>query len=311
MILSKRYKEELNKIVMTEDMKKRILHNLINENIKVKSTKIRKNSSFRRKILIIAACFTIVLWISFVNSNPELSKYGDDSLIEREIDDTNKELQNAEVSELYDNNKDSNNYNEQKKCEIINQYADEGENYKESNSPKYNEDTNNSKTNKDNLNITNNNDTINNKEKDNDNGDIKQSKLPVTTCGGIIKEYKTLEEAEEVIKLKINPIKEIPNGFNLHNICVIANAVIEIRYNNGKDIIKFRAGKVSEDVSNDHNVYENENTCEINGVGVKIDGIKDKVINLATWKKDDIYYSISSQNGIDEEIILSMIRSSL
>lgn len=49
MILSKKYREQLNKIVMTEDMKKRILHNVLKEDIKVKTSVIKKNSTFIKK----------------------------------------------------------------------------------------------------------------------------------------------------------------------------------------------------------------------------------------------------------------------
>ncbi|MDS0528398.1 hypothetical protein NNC19_22165 [Clostridium sp. SHJSY1] len=317
MILSKRYKEELDKIIMTEDMKRRILHNLLDEKVEIKSTKIKKNNSFRRSILIIASCFTIVVFISAVNSDIELTKCGNYDLEQEDIGDTNKELQNDEVSKLYDNKGDSNynkNDNEPEKREIINQYTNESENCKKSNSPEHNENSNNNEnknTNTNDKNIINNDDTNNNEDKNNDNGKTNSNTLPLTTCGGTIKEYKTLEEAEEVIKFKINRIKEIPDGFKLDYIYVIANDVIEIEYNSGKDIAKFRAGKVSENISGDYNIYENENTCEINGINIKLDGIKNKVINLATWKKADIYYSISSENGIDEEIILNMIRSSL
>ena len=75
MILSKKYNEEINKIVMNDDMKKRILQNVLaanenynsaEENIKVKTTipKVKKYNNFKRNMQMVAACFTVVLCLS-------------------------------------------------------------------------------------------------------------------------------------------------------------------------------------------------------------------------------------------------------
>ncbi|OOM76196.1 hypothetical protein CLPUN_28090 [Clostridium puniceum] len=356
--MSKNYKKELDKIVMSEDMKKRILHNVLNENtdIKNKSIEIKKHNLLRKNMQIIAACFTVVICLSVVKNNPQLFKYDNDNFkqkeISKDIDDKNKDLQNIEESESYydnknsaDYNKDSQNDNKLKEQEVINGHTNNDENYKKSDSSKYNENNNENsskikqnekssedsigapktmepptniivestnpissddkskKTTKDQGELTKNNNE-NNEEDNLDSSDL-------VTCGEIIKEYKTLEEAEAAVKLKINYIKELPKGFNIDNISVISNDIIQIEYNNGNDRIIFRAGKDIENISGDYNIYKIKNNCDTNGINIDLEGNKNKIANLATWKKSTVSYSISSISGISEDIIVNMIKSSL
>ncbi|WP_313885892.1 DUF4367 domain-containing protein [Clostridium saccharoperbutylacetonicum] len=49
----------------------------------------------------------------------------------------------------------------------------------------------------------------------------------------------------------------------------------------------------------------------MNGIDVNLNGNKDKLYNLATWKKDGISYSISSTNDINENEMENMVKSSL
>ncbi|MBD7911729.1 MULTISPECIES: hypothetical protein [Clostridium] len=312
MILSKRYKEELNKIVMTENMKKRILHNVLNENIKIQSERpgIEKYSVFIRKVKIIALCFIVVISFNVMNMNNQLNKYDSNNLKQEEINDTNNDSKEVKISKSYDKDKEGteNSYIQNdkmlKEYDSINKYNSNVENYKKSDYSKYNESKSND---------SNNNDSDNNDNRDNDNDKNRNydgGRLS-TVCGSGIKECKTLEEAEDVIKLKINHIKEIPAELSIHNICVIGNDTIEIEYNYGKDIVKFRAGKVTGDISGDYNEYEIKNTHEIDGTIICLEGYKNKVVNLATWKKDDVSYSISSKDGINEESIINIIMSSL
>lgn len=363
MILSKKYKEELDKIVMNEEMKKRILHNVLNGNIEDKNIKpqMRKHTLLRRNMQIVAACFTVVICLSVVKSYPQLFKHENENLqkeeISKDIDDKNKDLQNIEESESDDNNKDTKTYNRDSKDDndlkehpIINQYTSDNEKYKESESTKHNKNNNlndnensskiepeakssgnlasdSSTSPKSELPANANVEQINtvgsdNIQKDttkkqdgvtvNNSNENEQENSQLSSCGYFIKEYKTLEKAESAAKLKINPVKALPKGFNMDNICVISNQIIQITYiNNRQDTITFRAGKDIDNISGDYNIYEVKNVYKINGIDANLEGNKNKVVKLVNWKKDNISYSISSTNGIDEEVVLNMIKSSL
>lgn len=392
MILSKKYKEELDKIIMNEEMKKRILHNVLNENVQVKVTNQskKKHNVLQRNIGVIAACFTAIICLGVVQNYPEIFTQGTKNLkqqeISKNIDNERNDLQNREgnIPEYSenDNNKNndnnSNNNNAQKR-ENTNQASSidknsqksGNENYvdnnlkksgysnensskvkeKETNSrnsestssesapnaksesePDYNTKSRNSKK-------SNNVKNDSSKSKDEmieDNGEsqdevmkdesisqdevtndesISQDKVtgnrPIALRTNSEEEYKTIEEAESAVNFKINHIKVLPDKFNIDQIDVISNQIIQIEYSDGKDIINFRAGKESDDISGDYNIYEVENNLTINGKSVNLKGHKDGEINLAVWKIDDIAYSISSTNGIKEEKISEMIKSAV
>ncbi|AQR91976.1 hypothetical protein [Clostridium saccharobutylicum] len=385
MILSKKYKEELDKIVMNEDMKKRILVNVLNKNIEAKSTtipKVKKYNNLKRNMQLTAACTIVVVGLSVAKSYPELLKHDNtnneqnqvinDSDDENQIinnnndDDENKALKNSEESKSNDTKDYSTNNNDgAKKHQIINSHIGNDEEHTKSNSinKESNIDNKESSVNKGSMDDsekteqsseiehnekaldnsvenssspskinsetqTNENnemakpsgfdehskDVINRQYKttsneNKENNDLDSSSM--RTCeDSIIEEYKTVEEAEDAVKLRINSIK-LPKGFNIDNISVITNEIVQINYSNGQDCITFRAGKDIENISGDYNIYEIKNTCEVNGINVNLQENKNKVFNLATWKKDDISYSISSTNGIDEDEILNIIKSSL
>lgn len=387
MILSRKYKEELNKIVMSEEMKKRILHNVLNENIEPKSTMetANKYSLPKRNMQVIAACFTVVACLSVVKSYPQLLKHENINSQQEEIsegiDEENKVIPSDEDSKANENkdnskieniktddnknnsendNKDNNtntganNDDKTQESQSINKYKGNVESSKENGSANSNENSDKyinknsppieqQETNPVNptaklnevpdtvsnlppnvnnqgkepissdkvlKNTVKNQDETAKKKVSDDNG---TDSAPMTIAGSVyfIKEYKTLEEAENTVGFEINPIKTLPKGFSVDNISVESNQIIKIEYNSGQDIISFRAGREVDNISGDYNDYEFENTVDINGVSISLKGNKINEVNLATWKKDSISYSISDVNGDDKDMILNMIKSSL
>lgn len=121
MILSKEYKEEINKIVMNDDMKKRILQNVLaanennnssEKNMEVKTTipKVKKFNNLKRNMQMVAACFAAVLCLSVVKNDPMLFKPVPNDLDQRETveshDDENNGLKTIDDNEFV-YNKDS------------------------------------------------------------------------------------------------------------------------------------------------------------------------------------------------------------
>ena len=141
MILSNKYKEEINKIVMNDDMKKRILQNVLainenynsaEENMKVKTTipKVKKSNNLKRNMQMVAACFAVVLCLNVVKNYTMLFKHVPNDLEKKEtveshedennglkISDDNEFVYNKDSKEIPSNNDkknqdlDQNNYN--------------------------------------------------------------------------------------------------------------------------------------------------------------------------------------------------------
>ena len=371
MILSKNYKEEINKIVMNDDMKKRILQNVLaanenynsaEQNIKVKTIipKVKKYNNLKRNMQMVAACSAVFICLSVAKNYPMLLKNVPNDLKQKETtksnEDENNDLKTSDDNEIV-SSKDSkeisnNNYKEEQALDKNNNgdgyvkeesntnskigqeekdkdnlqlsSSSEGEKGKTSqnNNDKVIENSNiSSKTNPE--------DDINNKENQNPTStksktadeEVKENRIPANdTVNGVLgtesviekavlydQEYKTLDEAEKSLNLKVNPLKALPKDFKMESISVISNEIIQVKYNDGNNNIIFRAGKGIDNISGDYNVYKARDTVKVNGINVNLEGNKGKEYNLATWEKDGISYSISTENGIDEKTILDMI----
>ena len=92
MILSKKYKEELDKIVMNDEMKKRILSNVLNNNLEVKRTIpiVKKNVKLKRNMQLVAACFTVAVCLSVFKNYPEFFKIENNNI--KQNQDSEKSL---------------------------------------------------------------------------------------------------------------------------------------------------------------------------------------------------------------------------
>ncbi|WP_238916072.1 hypothetical protein [Clostridium sp. YIM B02555] len=398
MILSKKYKQELDKIVMSEDMKQRILNNVLNNNIEAKGIipTVVKPIKFKRNMQLAAACFTVVICLSVVKSHPELFKPETSNIKQnQEIsnneenkissnNEENKTINNSKVRDTDDNknhtydsgldstsdnagsgkhenlktdisrnaddkkgttvkNENSNNNNlDKKENQVPIEKKDKNPNVSQVNSsiapntnkepqtneaaptekanepvvtssaPQTNEngkEANNESLEDSSKEAADNENKEKNMKRESDDESDSAPKFMISTFSS--KEYKTIEEAEAAAKLQIKPIDTLPKGFNKDNISVIADTTIQVGYSNGQDFITFRAGKGSENISGDYNEYTIKKTTKINGIDVNLNGNKDKLYNLATWKKEGISYSISSTNDINENEIENMVKSSL
>ncbi|WP_079439433.1 hypothetical protein [Clostridium chromiireducens] len=375
MILNKKYKEEIDKIVMNDEMKKRILKNVLvaNENdnnaeksLKIKTTKpkINKYYNFKKNMQMVAACGAIVLCLSVVKNYPMLLKPAPNDLEQKETvksnDDENNNLKtnndnnyvnNKDSKEISNNNnkedqtvgKNNSNYNngdsyvkrESSDSSKIRQEEKDKDNLQSNSSieaEKSQTSQNNDNKSIEDSNIlskTNPEGDINKKENKNPTStesktkdqDIMQNRIPENNEDNSVlgtsvaaekvenyrQEYKTLDEAEKALNLKVSPLKTLSKGFKMGNISVISNEIIQVDYNDGNNNIIFRAGKGIDNISGDYNVYQVNDTLKVNGLNVNLEGNKSEEYNLATWEKDGISYSISAENSIDEKTILGMI----
>ena len=371
MILSKKYKEEINKIVMNDHMKKRILQNVLavnendnsaKENMKLKTTipKVKKYNNLKRNMQMVAACFTVVLCLSVAKNYPMFLKPAPNDLEHKDTakshDDENNDLKTSDDNEfVYNNDSKEISDDNHKEVQALDQNNNSDGYVKEegNNSSKIGQE----EKDKDNLQLSSSTEVVksqtaqNNDEKAIENSnissktnlvedlnnkenkkltstepkttpeDIKQNRIPENNTDNSVsstsviaekavnysKEYKTLDEAEKALNLKVNSLKTLPKGFKMESINVISNKIIQVEYNGGNNNIIFRAGKGIDNISGDYNIYQVKNAAKVNGIDITLEGNKIKEYNLAAWEADGVSYSISAENGIDEKIILDMV----
>lgn len=123
-----------------------------------------------------------------------------------------------------------------------------------------------------------------------------------------IENFDTIEDAQKVLKFKVTVPKELLGKYNIKYINTISRDLFQICYINKQNDITFRMGQGSGDISGDYNNYKTNTNVNINGSNVKLKG-DDNLIKVATWSVNDMSYSISVNDGMKQDDIINIIKS--
>ncbi|ABR34853.1 stalk domain-containing protein [Clostridium beijerinckii] len=123
-----------------------------------------------------------------------------------------------------------------------------------------------------------------------------------------IERFDTIDEAQKALKFKITVPKELLGKYNIKYINTISRDLFQICYVNKQNDIIFRMGQGTYDISGDYNDYKINNTVNINGINVKLKG-DDNLIKVAVWSVNNMSYSISLNDGMKQEDIINIIKS--
>jgi len=123
-----------------------------------------------------------------------------------------------------------------------------------------------------------------------------------------IESFDTIDEAQKALKFKVIVPKELLGKYNIKYINTISRELFQICYlNKGNDIL-FRMGQGVEDISGDYNDYKTNSIVNIDDKNIKLKG-NDNLINVATWNVNNMSYSISVNDGMKQDDIIKIIKS--
>lgn len=339
MILSNKYKEQLDSIVMSEEMKNRILHNTLNADKQLISKKYNKNRLYKRSMGALVACLSILICINLKgfflkifgfennkNTNNIEMKNNDDL-------NNNKEDAKKDMEDLNNDVKKDNIKNESNSSSII-QKEDVKDNDKSNSHLIKNSDSKNNiielpekeicEANESlNENIEkhdNNNETAKSEEIDTPKNssskndeiaaasyDMRLSKSILKEEAPNIKQVNTIEEAKNEAGFKFKTLKNVPKGFDIDNISVIPNNVVKIGYKNDENTLSFTIENNTENKLEEYKTYQFEKNININEITVTVKGYDNNLINEASWNDENASYSICNPNGINESDLSDMI----
>lgn len=123
-----------------------------------------------------------------------------------------------------------------------------------------------------------------------------------------IKEYSTFDEARKAAGFDFVIPTVLPDDYHIKYIKVINNSMAEISYIKGDFKILYRTSMGNADISGDYNVYDKVKTITAGNTEVVIKG-KSDCFNLATWTKDGVSYSLSFDEAVNEELLLTIVES--
>jgi len=88
----------------------------------------------------------------------------------------------------------------------------------------------------------------------------------------------------------------------------VVEDTFQICYISKQSDIIFRMGQEINDIGGDYNNYNTNNIVNINGSNVKLKG-DDKLIKVAAWSVNNMSYSISVNDGMKQDDIINIIKS--
>lgn len=339
MILSNKYKEQMDSIVMSQEMKNRILHNTLNADKQLINKKYNKNRFYKRSMGALVACLSILICINlrgfFLKIFGFENNKNTNNIEMKNNDDLNNNKEDAKKDMEYLNKdvKKDNIKNESNSSSII--QKEDVKNNDKSNSPLIkNSDSKNNiielpekeicEANESlNENIEkhdNNNETAKSEEIDTPENisskndeiaaasyDIRLSKSILKEEASNIKHVNTIEEAKNEAGFKFKTLKNVPKGFDIDNISVTPNDVVKIDYKNDENTLSFIVENNTENKPEEYNMYPFEKNININEITVTVKGYDNNFINEANWNDDNATYSIYNINGINESDLSDMI----
>ena len=119
-------------------------------------------------------------------------------------------------------------------------------------------------------------------------------------------EYKTVDEAKKVLPNSAVVPSNV-KGYELTNVSVMSNEMLQLIYENGDKEITYRVEKGSDDISGDYNVYKDIKTVKVGDVEVKVR--KSEETMSAIWTNGDLTFSLYSNGNLTEKNITDIISS--
>ena len=121
-------------------------------------------------------------------------------------------------------------------------------------------------------------------------------------------EHKTLAELVKAVGFDVK-LPAVPAGYVQSALFDISGETADIRFTAGEKEICYRVSRESGDVSGDYNTYESKGTLTVNGVAVSWRGTKG--VNVATWEKDGLSYSVQTDSALTEAQVITLVKSVL
>lgn len=119
-------------------------------------------------------------------------------------------------------------------------------------------------------------------------------------------EYKTVDEAQKVLPFSAVVPSNV-KGYELKNVSVMSNEMLQLIYKNGDKEITYRVEKGSDDISGDYNEYKDIKTVKVGDVEVKVRKSEETMSTI--WTNGDLTFSLYSNGNLTEKNITDIISS--
>lgn len=326
--MSKKYNEAMEKIVASDELKKKILNSTSQKILLQKRKTVRTYNFYLKHIAVYAACIMLFAAGIFA-ANKYVSVYlnsdngaGDDRLTQNEQPQYNNTV--IKDADSYKNNKSEPNGKSNDKTNSANKSPIENNIYGENN---------NGNTQITDLPDKSNNAVISEPKKNTESGAAAEpepqnpelASPPPQQPTDDDNSYETgvmgspfienfaadisgIGELKNKVGYEFKYPKSLPDGYVIYDVSLFYDTLIHISYEKGDSIITYRTENSSDNISGEYDVYEDEINQTINGCDVKLKCNNDKCF-LAEWHNNGKSYSLYCSDGLDMESIINIIKS--
>lgn len=315
--MSNKYKNEMDKIVVSDELKERILKaaekKLLSKESKAKNSKI----FYVRYAACCAACLVVLVCGAAVMQN-HLFKSDDinDGLIRIDDNNASKPTENeARIQNQVQPNDDKKQNNPDVKKDNGYKTARVPQTLNTEVKPNDNTLYESTSGNNDNADVAADSET----KPEGGTGDIptgagepSDNKPDDGSSGGVesgyyIENFNTLADMQKKAGYNFKTPKYLPSGYKAETYSLISGSMVQISYESKTDTIIYRTEQTKEDISGDYNIYDKTDTVQTDGVDITIKCNADKCYT-AVWN-DGASYSISSRGGIDKDEMIKIAES--
>lgn len=300
--MSSKYKNELDKITVSDELKSRITAAAESRIAEKSSKPIYSAAFYIRTVAGVAACAAVIFagvlsYRTFISQNDNPHNSDEPKLVASEGNKTNTEkTDDKEPAPSRDN--------------II------AERQPESVTPEKNI-TNNIEQKPDAESRQPENDTKvteNNPTSDGSRNDIVPNPDDsLEMSGGVMSpgfdsDSMTVDEICDSLGYRIAVLNYLPDGYEQVSASLMFGSLVQIEYSGNDDTLVYRTEKTNDDVSGDYNEYEYTETHRIQNADVTLKGTG-KGFCLAVWNANGSSYSLSSESAIDRDVMIKIIEN--
>ncbi len=129
-----------------------------------------------------------------------------------------------------------------------------------------------------------------------------------TEMGYYIENFSNVSDVVRKVGYNFKIPKYIPKEYKNESYSLICGELIQISYESENDRLLYRTQKGSGDISGDYNVYDITETEKIKDSKVELKGDKTKC-SLAIWNDNESAYSLNSEKGTEKAEMTQIIES--
>lgn len=116
------------------------------------------------------------------------------------------------------------------------------------------------------------------------------------------------DELMELVGYSFKLPRYIPEEYKSVSYSLLFGSLVQIEYESDNGSITYRTEQANEDISGDYNSHDITNVEKINGINVIIKG-SDNLFYTAIWEENDYSYAVSVQNGIEKSELIKIIEN--